>query len=168
MRLKLLQACDPVLRAQARRLTHEEIITDEIQRLIRDMREAMQGAPAGRPRGASRWRVAASRSDRGLVLRKKSVAQEFFAHPLRRYLLESVFVMQTAQNGASLLLDDYAEYGDLNVAALECLLRVPESLGPVAKIGCVARTRDRTATLGRSWLNCGDRRSSSGVISHLR
>src|SRR6516162_9666166 len=103
-----------------------------------------------------------------LVLCEKSDAPEFFAHPLRRYLLESVFVMQTAQNGASLLLDDYAEYGDLNVAALECLLRVPESLGPVAKIGCVARTRDRTATLGRSWLNCGDRRSSSGVISHLR
>ena len=35
-----------MLRAQARRLTHEEIISDEIQRLIRDMRETMRDAPA--------------------------------------------------------------------------------------------------------------------------
>ena len=46
MRLKLLQAGDPVLRAQAQRLTHEEIISDEIQRLIRDMHETMRDAPA--------------------------------------------------------------------------------------------------------------------------
>jgi len=45
MRLKIVQAGDPVLRAQARRLTHEEIISDEIQRLIRDMHETMQDAP---------------------------------------------------------------------------------------------------------------------------
>jgi peptide deformylase len=46
MRLKIVQAGDPVLRAQARRLTYEEIISDEIQRLIRDMRETMQDASA--------------------------------------------------------------------------------------------------------------------------
>jgi peptide deformylase len=45
MRLKIVQAGDPLLRAQARRLTHEEIISDEIQRLVRDMRETMQDAP---------------------------------------------------------------------------------------------------------------------------
>jgi peptide deformylase len=45
MRLNIVQAGEPVLRAQARRLTHEEIISDEIQRLIRDMRETMRDAP---------------------------------------------------------------------------------------------------------------------------
>ena len=45
MRLKIVQAGDPVLRAQAQRLTHEEIISDEIQRLIGDMRETMRDAP---------------------------------------------------------------------------------------------------------------------------
>jgi len=42
VRRKIVQAGDPGLRAQARRLTHQEIISDEIQRLIRDMRETMQ------------------------------------------------------------------------------------------------------------------------------
>jgi len=46
MRLKIVQAGDPVLRTQTRRLTHEEIISDEIQRLIRDMHETMRDAPA--------------------------------------------------------------------------------------------------------------------------
>lgn len=46
MRLKIVQAGDAVLRAQARQLKHEEIISDEIQRLIRDMPETMQDAPA--------------------------------------------------------------------------------------------------------------------------
>src|SRR6202790_3937855 len=45
MRLKIVQAGEPVLRAQARQLTREEIIADEIQRLIRDMRETMRDAP---------------------------------------------------------------------------------------------------------------------------
>src|SRR5258708_1478684 len=45
MRLKIIQAGEPVLRAQARQLTPEEIISDEIQRLIRDMRETMRDAP---------------------------------------------------------------------------------------------------------------------------
>jgi peptide deformylase len=44
MRLKIVQAGEPVLRAQARQLTREEIIADEIQRL-RDMRETMRDAP---------------------------------------------------------------------------------------------------------------------------
>ena len=45
MRLKIVQAGEPVLRAQARRLTYEEIISVEMQRLIRDMRETMRDAP---------------------------------------------------------------------------------------------------------------------------
>jgi len=45
MRLKIVQAGEPVLRAHARQLTHEEITSDEIQRLIRDMRETMRDAP---------------------------------------------------------------------------------------------------------------------------
>jgi peptide deformylase len=45
MVLKIVQAGDPVLRAAARQLTREEIIGDEIQRLIRDMRETMHDAP---------------------------------------------------------------------------------------------------------------------------
>jgi peptide deformylase len=45
MRLKIVQAGEPVLRAQARQLTREEIVADEIQRLIRDMRETMRDAP---------------------------------------------------------------------------------------------------------------------------
>jgi peptide deformylase len=45
MVLKIVQAGDPVLRAQAQQLTREEIIGDEIQRLIRDMRETMHDAP---------------------------------------------------------------------------------------------------------------------------
>jgi peptide deformylase len=39
LRLKIVHAGEPVLRAQARQLTRAEIISDEIQRLIRDMRE---------------------------------------------------------------------------------------------------------------------------------
>jgi len=45
MRLKIVQAGEPVLRAQARQLTREEITADKIQRLIRDMRETMRDAP---------------------------------------------------------------------------------------------------------------------------
>jgi peptide deformylase len=45
MRLKIVQAGEPVLRAQARPLTREEIISDEVQRLIRDMQETMRDAP---------------------------------------------------------------------------------------------------------------------------
>jgi len=45
MVLKIVQAGDPVLRAQARKITRAEIIGDEIQRLIRDMRETMYDAP---------------------------------------------------------------------------------------------------------------------------
>jgi peptide deformylase len=45
MRLKIVQAGEPVLRGQARQLTREEITADEIQRLIRDMRETMRDAP---------------------------------------------------------------------------------------------------------------------------
>ena len=45
MRLKIVQAGEPVLRAQTRQLTREEIISDETQRLIQDMRETMRDAP---------------------------------------------------------------------------------------------------------------------------
>jgi peptide deformylase len=45
MRLKIVQAGEPVLRAQARTLTREEIIGDDVQRLIRDMQETMRDAP---------------------------------------------------------------------------------------------------------------------------
>jgi peptide deformylase len=45
MRLKIIQAGEPVLRTPARQLTREEIIGDEIRRLIRDMRETMRDAP---------------------------------------------------------------------------------------------------------------------------
>jgi peptide deformylase len=45
MRLKIIQAGEPVLRAQARQLTREVIVGDEIQRLIRDMQETMRDAP---------------------------------------------------------------------------------------------------------------------------
>jgi peptide deformylase len=45
MRLKILQAGDPVLRSPARPLTPNEVLTDEIKRLITDMRETMHDAP---------------------------------------------------------------------------------------------------------------------------
>jgi peptide deformylase len=45
MRLKIAQVGERVLRAKARQLTRQEIISDEIQRLIRDMRETMEDAP---------------------------------------------------------------------------------------------------------------------------
>jgi peptide deformylase len=45
MRLKIVQVGEPVLRSPARPLTHDEITTDEIQRLITDMRETMHDAP---------------------------------------------------------------------------------------------------------------------------
>src|ERR1700691_1742509 len=44
-RLKIVQAGEPVLRQAARRLTREEILGDEVQRLIRDMKETMRDAP---------------------------------------------------------------------------------------------------------------------------
>lgn len=45
MRLKILQAGEPVLRQTARPLSPQDIVSDEIQRLIRDMRETMHDAP---------------------------------------------------------------------------------------------------------------------------
>ena len=45
MRLKIIQVGEAVLRAEARALTRDEITGDEIQRLIRDMRETMHDAP---------------------------------------------------------------------------------------------------------------------------
>ncbi|MGA8036628.1 MAG: peptide deformylase [Candidatus Acidiferrales bacterium] len=45
MRLKIVQAGEPVLRQAARALTDKEIRSDEIQRLIRDMHETMTDAP---------------------------------------------------------------------------------------------------------------------------
>lgn len=45
MRLKIVQAGDPVLRKQSRPLTREEITSPSIQQLIELMREAMREAP---------------------------------------------------------------------------------------------------------------------------
>ena len=45
MRLKIVQAGEPVLRQTARPLSPQEIVSDDIQRLIRDMQETMRDAP---------------------------------------------------------------------------------------------------------------------------
>ena len=45
MKLKIVQMGDPVLRQHARALTPKEIVGEEIQRLIQDMRETMHDAP---------------------------------------------------------------------------------------------------------------------------
>jgi peptide deformylase len=45
MRLKIVQVGEAVLRTRASALTRDEIAGDEIQRLIRDMRESMHDAP---------------------------------------------------------------------------------------------------------------------------
>src|SRR5580692_2528217 len=45
MRLKIVQVGEPALRTPARPLTRDEITTDEIKRLIHDMRETMYDAP---------------------------------------------------------------------------------------------------------------------------
>ena len=45
MRLKIVQVGEPVLRGRARPLTRDEITSDEIKRLITDMRETMYDAP---------------------------------------------------------------------------------------------------------------------------
>jgi peptide deformylase len=45
VKLKIVQMGDPVLRQTARLLTHKELISEEIQRLIVDMRETMHDAP---------------------------------------------------------------------------------------------------------------------------
>lgn len=45
MKLKIVQVGDPVLRQSARTLTTKEIASEEIQRLIVDMRETMHDAP---------------------------------------------------------------------------------------------------------------------------
>lgn len=45
MRLKIVQVGEPVLRQAAQPLTADEIVKDDVQRLIRDMRETMRDAP---------------------------------------------------------------------------------------------------------------------------
>jgi peptide deformylase len=45
LRLKIVQAGDPVLRQAARPLTSQELLGDEIQRLILDMKDTMYDAP---------------------------------------------------------------------------------------------------------------------------
>jgi peptide deformylase len=45
MRLRIMQTGEPVLREQARLLTPEEILSEETQRLIEDMRDVMHDAP---------------------------------------------------------------------------------------------------------------------------
>jgi peptide deformylase len=43
--LKIVQVGEPVLREEARSLTAEEVLSDDIQRLILDMRDTMRDAP---------------------------------------------------------------------------------------------------------------------------
>ncbi|HEY4907671.1 MAG TPA: peptide deformylase [Candidatus Acidoferrum sp.] len=45
MRLKIVQVGEPVLRTPAKPLTPEEVTSDDIKRLINDMRETMYDAP---------------------------------------------------------------------------------------------------------------------------
>jgi peptide deformylase len=45
MRLKIMQTGEPVLREEARLLTPQEILSEQTQRLIDDMRDAMRDAP---------------------------------------------------------------------------------------------------------------------------
>ncbi len=45
MRLKIVQAGEPVLRQAAQPLTPDQIVKDDVQRLILDMRETMRDAP---------------------------------------------------------------------------------------------------------------------------
>jgi peptide deformylase len=45
MRLKIMQTGEPVLREETRLLTPQEILSEETQRLIDDMRDAMHDAP---------------------------------------------------------------------------------------------------------------------------
>jgi peptide deformylase len=45
MRLKIVQAGDPILREAAQALNSAEIVSEEIQRLIKDMQETMYDAP---------------------------------------------------------------------------------------------------------------------------
>jgi peptide deformylase len=45
MRLKIMQTGEPVLREEARFLTPQEILSEETQRLIHEMRDAMRDAP---------------------------------------------------------------------------------------------------------------------------
>jgi peptide deformylase len=45
MRLKIMQTGEPVLREEARLLTPEEILSEETQRLIQEMRDVMHDAP---------------------------------------------------------------------------------------------------------------------------
>ena len=45
MRLKIMQTGEPVLREEARLLTPQEIFSEETQRLIHEMRDAMRDAP---------------------------------------------------------------------------------------------------------------------------
>ena len=45
MRLKIMQTGEPVLREEARLLTPQEILSEETQRLIQEMREIMRDAP---------------------------------------------------------------------------------------------------------------------------
>jgi peptide deformylase len=45
MKLKIVQAGDPILRKQSRPLTREEIISPSIQQLIESMRDTMREAP---------------------------------------------------------------------------------------------------------------------------
>ena len=43
--LEIVQVGDPVLRARARALSRDELLSDEIQQLIADMRDTMRAAP---------------------------------------------------------------------------------------------------------------------------
>ena len=45
MKLKIVQVGEPVLRQPARELTHKEIVSREIQRLVKEMQETMHDAP---------------------------------------------------------------------------------------------------------------------------
>lgn len=45
MRLKIMQTGEPVLREEARLLTPQEILSEETQRLIHEMRDTMRDAP---------------------------------------------------------------------------------------------------------------------------
>jgi peptide deformylase len=61
MRLKIVQAGDPVLRQISQPLTLAQIGSDDVQRLIRDMKETMQDAPGvglAAPQVGVSWQLA--------------------------------------------------------------------------------------------------------------
>ena len=144
LRLKIVQAGDPVLRQQARCLTREDILSDGIQDVIEWMRETMRDAPGvglAAPQVGVPIQLAVI-EDRAELL--KGVAPEKLAERGRRAIPFHVIINPVLSLGSDPVT--FFE-GCLSVAGLTAL--VPRALN--AEVRCLNHAGEEVSLRADGW-----------------